>query len=1173
MAIKVKGARDILGSLPKAATKTSYDPAQQTQGYLRRLEGAGVDIEKAKDPRNFVEKALNLRPDQNLLFDVFEVINRPQQALFGAFKAAQEGNKIGEAFLKGLSGKEETRFKDILVNAGLDEESFFTKALGFAGDVFLDPVDWALLPVTATLAGIDTVADAARIVKTSGFADEVIAGAKAAKTLRIKDADDIVNITQKGLEAKRLIDAGNDTKKVAKQYERFQKLQEVVNNTVKGKKYLTRGSALGVTARGAKSGIIKLAGLTDETIIKGLTAIDKANNIRFKEGTLTSFKDIVLQSGDSAKSLALKYFSLKNTLGGVFDIASKLPDRVLAAIRKASGDASITKRALEESSSKANKIIQEAAEKGVGGSTVEEVRKNVLNFIEWFYRKTPSKTTVDNLVNGGFSFNEKNFNKLAKLIKKYSNGAIDLTTSSIGQGVIVQGSGKVKRYFFDESLTNRLRDLIEQNLELANTKLTKSTFYTPEATQVMEALQKDEAFMKMFNEVDPIYSKFQRALSVFQDQAKLEGFTESGYVRHVFNRDFGDLNKLAQEGDTAAREVTEIIQGIKYGNTKAVAQRKWQMSALEANTIVRENIITKLSDPTVELSDEARKILTDLSTRDMFVESIQASVDDWIAEIPKLVKNGNIIDEVLVKSIIKKSDDGILSIDPSKDIVVINYKGKDIPRGYEEIAVGQLKQKLEELLKVIESPEMEKLVKELGENGALANAKVAIDQHVFGMLNFINDPSGTGLMLDLVDQSNNVFKRFKLLSAGFHVRNIVGNFTNSMLVGMPFGQVPVYFRKAMKTIDEGAAAVKKVTEAGTEAVLTASERTSYNLFRKFVNEGFSDISSEIYDLGADVVGKNVDLFTAKGLGKKAEGLLQLNNKANEYMDLRYRLGLYMYAMDNPQIARNIGLETPGDVVRRALFDPKATSRAERETIKRIVPFYTFAKKNLAYQIRNIFDNPVRYNRLQKSVRGLWDIEGISVDDIEDYKKENFWIPVPGLTKDGKYTAVKANLPIGDLAEWFENPLVKGVSSLTPLVRAPFELATGVQTFTGRPIQDFPGQKGYVFPNIPRNIEYLIGQTGIDVPVAAVRNIGQTGAKLLQITGEEMPTIAEAVPSAFSAGDLARAQTGRDYDELARVRDLYNYYKQELGEIPTIAEIENKNNNQLKIASRLDGLLK
>ena len=70
---------------------------------------------------------------------------------------------------------------------------------------------------------------------------------------------------------------------------------------------------------------------------------------------------------------------------------------------------------------------------------------------------------------------------------------------------------------------------------------------------------------------------------------------------------------------------------------------------------------------------------------------------------------------------------------------------------------------------------------------------------------------------------------------------------------------------------------------------------------------------------------------------------------------------------------------------------------------------------------------------------MWDAQDIDVKEIEQYKRENFWIPIPGLTKDGKYVALKSNLPIGDLAEFFDDPIRRVVSSLSPALRAPFEL--------------------------------------------------------------------------------------------------------------------------------------
>ena len=81
---------------------------------LARLEAGGVDTTSALDDRTALEKLLNLRQNQGAFRDVFEVLGRPQQALFSGWKASQEGKDIKEAALSGLKGKDYTQFKDIL---------------------------------------------------------------------------------------------------------------------------------------------------------------------------------------------------------------------------------------------------------------------------------------------------------------------------------------------------------------------------------------------------------------------------------------------------------------------------------------------------------------------------------------------------------------------------------------------------------------------------------------------------------------------------------------------------------------------------------------------------------------------------------------------------------------------------------------------------------------------------------------------------------------------------------------------------------------------------------------------------------------------------------------------------------------------------------------------------
>ena len=59
---------------------------QKNQKSINNLKAqltvGGVDPNEALDKRNFIEKKLNLTPNQNAIFDFFEILSRPQQALF-----------------------------------------------------------------------------------------------------------------------------------------------------------------------------------------------------------------------------------------------------------------------------------------------------------------------------------------------------------------------------------------------------------------------------------------------------------------------------------------------------------------------------------------------------------------------------------------------------------------------------------------------------------------------------------------------------------------------------------------------------------------------------------------------------------------------------------------------------------------------------------------------------------------------------------------------------------------------------------------------------------------------------------------------------------------------------------------------------------------------------------
>ena len=88
----------------------------QLENYKTRLSNKGVDPEEVTDDRNLLEKALNLKKDQNILFDIFEILDRPRNALFTGIKNANEGKDFVKGLEQGITGKKETSGKDLLMD-------------------------------------------------------------------------------------------------------------------------------------------------------------------------------------------------------------------------------------------------------------------------------------------------------------------------------------------------------------------------------------------------------------------------------------------------------------------------------------------------------------------------------------------------------------------------------------------------------------------------------------------------------------------------------------------------------------------------------------------------------------------------------------------------------------------------------------------------------------------------------------------------------------------------------------------------------------------------------------------------------------------------------------------------------------------------------------------------
>lgn len=332
---RVQKRRGIKTTSP--TTTSSNKLENQVKNYKTRLDNIGVDSEEVTDNRNALEKALNLEKDQNVLFDIFEILDRPRNALFTGVQSAMDGGSFGEGLLEGIKGETETSGKDILVdNFGMDDEEGkidLADVLGFGADIALDPTNWAL-PGMKSLS--DVAMDAGKKVIKGGakVADKTLElGLKGIDNINAKKISKLVD---KGLtEAEAIAKLNINPNKLGLYRDLKKGAKNIVDSSSAVKGFVGRSRAydsekdlmnlmgrqsLDEIKKNADS-IAKSMGIsTDELMSKAVNAIEsnkdwslKGQDIiaRFKESKNADF--LTPKQASDVKN-ALDSFGIKSTL-------------------------------------------------------------------------------------------------------------------------------------------------------------------------------------------------------------------------------------------------------------------------------------------------------------------------------------------------------------------------------------------------------------------------------------------------------------------------------------------------------------------------------------------------------------------------------------------------------------------------------------------------------------------------------------------------------------------------------------------------------------------------------------------------------------------------------------------------------------------------------------------
>lgn len=210
--------------------------------------------------------------------------------------------------------------------------------------------------------------------------------------------------------------------------------------------------------------------------------------------------------------------------------------------------------------------------------------------------------------------------------------------------------------------------------------------------------------------------------------------------------------------------------------------------------------------------------------------------------------------------------------------------------------------------------------------------------------------------------------------------------------------------------------------------------------RNILDDRFKGASRYISDIGDyidELAGNN---FKVKPISnaRKLGNFIEMNQKA-EALVTALRQGNTLN--DALKLAEKAG------------FDYSKITNFESSVMKRLIPFYTFARKNAQLQAETLFKDPARIINQAKLANALSNVTGgkITEEDIRSLPK---WA-LEGLgfkVSEGKYVS-KLGLPLEEFVQRVNKPLMSTLSSLNPIIKFPLEAKMGYDFFREQKIND------------------------------------------------------------------------------------------------------------------------
>ena len=333
--------------------------------------------------------------------------------------------------------------------------------------------------------------------------------------------------------------------------------------------------------------------------------------------------------------------------------------------------------------------------------------------------------------------------------------------------------------------------------------------------------------------------------------------------------------------------------------------------------------------------------------------------------------------------------------------------------------------------------------------------------------------------LKLYDKFTNVWKKMATTNVGFHVRNAFGNAFQMYLDVGAEALNPKWLQIA-----------NEVGKDSVEVLFKSVDGVEYtgkmvnDLFKQVGLDDVTQLSTEFNKArkGNITIDELINGVT-KPKTNPIEAIFNTSQKVGDNIEKlakRQQFSILLERGYSPLEAKQH--------VDKFLFDYFDLTDFETDFMKRIIPFYTFAKKNMELQIDTLLHNPTPVKNArrildnQRKVNVSKEEEQLIKDNDKDKIITDF---------GGKKRTISTNLP------WIQD--VNPLGSLNPIIKTPLELATNKNFTFGNDIEQYGGQVKEASP-IEGLLGGILGQT----------EIGEDGTKYINAKAKHL--ITNALPS-------------------------------------------------------------